>query len=107
MIQGQHKKLDYRSKEIIALPEEKWTKVENTHEAIIDKVQFELVQSIEEKDTRISPGTTKVACFQVILNVETAEIRWYAAHPHIKERNTVIITVMAIKQTNMAAHLIT
>lgn len=63
LIQGQHKKLDYRSKEIIALPEEKWTKVENTHEAIIDKVQFELVQSIEEKDTRISPGTTKVKLF--------------------------------------------
>ena len=60
LLQGKQKKLDYRSKEISAIPRESWARVENTHEAIIDREQFELVQELLQKDTRIAPGKTEV-----------------------------------------------
>ena len=45
------------------MPEDKWIRVEETHESIIDKAQFDLVQSIVEKDTRIAPGKDSVMIF--------------------------------------------
>ncbi|SHK57183.1 recombinase family protein [Hespellia stercorisuis] len=63
MTQGMHKKIDYRSKEIIEQPEEKWVRVENTHDPIIDKQQFELIQTIEGTDTRRSPEHSTVMLF--------------------------------------------
>lgn len=44
MVQGKTTKLNYKSKKIISLSKEDWIKVENTHEAIIDKETFETVQ---------------------------------------------------------------
>lgn len=55
LVQGKQKKAEYRSKDIVAVPEEKWSRVCNTHEAIIDLEQYELVQSLVAKDTRIAP----------------------------------------------------
>ncbi|MCD7883038.1 MAG: recombinase family protein [Lachnospiraceae bacterium] len=63
LVQGKRKKLDYRSKEIARMPEDSWVRVENTHEAVIDREQFELVQRLVEKDTRIAPGKDKVSLF--------------------------------------------
>lgn len=40
MVQGRMKKIHYKSKKNIRLPEEQWKIVENTHEAIIDKETF-------------------------------------------------------------------
>ena len=44
MIQGRRKKVSYKSKLIIDVPEEQWYRVEGTHEAIIDRATFEAVQ---------------------------------------------------------------
>ena len=44
MIQGRRKKVSYKSKVIIAAPEDQWYRVEGTHEAIIDRATFETVQ---------------------------------------------------------------
>lgn len=63
LVQGKRKKLDYRSKEIVILPKSKWVTVKATHEAIIDADQFQLVQNIVEKDTRIAPGKDTVSLF--------------------------------------------
>ncbi|MCD7956147.1 MAG: recombinase family protein [Lachnospiraceae bacterium] len=63
LVQGKRKKLDYRSKEIAQMPEDSWVRVENMHEAVIDREQFELVQRLVEKDTRIAPGGDKVSLF--------------------------------------------
>lgn len=63
LVQGRRKKLDYRSKEIVQMPEDSWVRVENTHEAVIDRDQYELVQRLVEKDTRIAPGTDRVSLF--------------------------------------------
>lgn len=44
MVQGKEKKLSYKSKKVVTVPPQQWIVVENTHEAIISKEQFEAVQ---------------------------------------------------------------
>lgn len=58
MVQGVHKKVSYKSKKCVLVPKEDWYIVENTHEAIIDKETFELVQKMI-KSKRRSDGTGK------------------------------------------------
>ncbi len=52
MVQGKCRKLDYRSKVQVRLPKEEWTRVEGTHEAIVEPELFNLVQEMMEKETR-------------------------------------------------------
>lgn len=44
MVQGRTKKISYKSKAMVAMPEEQWYRVDGTHEAIIDKETFHAVQ---------------------------------------------------------------
>lgn len=44
MIQGRRKKVSYKSKTLMDVPEDHWYRVEGTHEAIIDKETFAAVQ---------------------------------------------------------------
>ena len=46
VIQGKRKKISFKSKKFINLPEEDWIKVENMHEAIITKEDFERVRKV-------------------------------------------------------------
>ena len=48
VIQGKRKKVSFKSKKFINLPEEDWVKVENMHEAIISKEDFERARKIIE-----------------------------------------------------------
>lgn len=43
-IYGRHAKVSYKSKKIVHKPREEWKRVEGTHEPIIDKEVFDLVQ---------------------------------------------------------------
>lgn len=49
LTQGRRKKLNYKSKKEIRVPKEEWIIKENTHEAIIDKETFMMVQSLLKK----------------------------------------------------------
>ncbi|MCD7756685.1 MAG: recombinase family protein, partial [Clostridiales bacterium] len=60
MVQGKWKKRSYRSKELTLLPREEWTKVENTHEAIVDTALFTMVQEVMKKETRTAGGKNRV-----------------------------------------------
>ncbi len=55
MVQGRIKKINYKSKKTIRLPEEQWKIVENTHEPIIDKTTFLKAKEMIEtrKQTRV------------------------------------------------------
>ena len=55
VIQGKRKKVSFKSKKFINLPEEDWVKVENMHEAIISKDDFERAKKLinSTKGTRI------------------------------------------------------
>lgn len=46
MIQNKHKRINYKLKKRIKTDESEWIRVENTHEAIIDKESFFAVQNI-------------------------------------------------------------
>ncbi len=55
VIQGKRKKVSFKSKKFINLPEEDWVKVENMHEAIISKEDFERANKVIKatKGTRV------------------------------------------------------
>ena len=54
MVQGRVKKINYKSEKILRLPPSEWAVVENTHEAIIDRDTFDIVQTLitKRKKTR-------------------------------------------------------
>lgn len=52
MVQGRTKKVSYKSKTLITMPEEQWFRVKGTHEAIIDEETFRTVQRLMAVRTR-------------------------------------------------------
>ena len=50
LAQNRRRKVNYKSKKIIANPKDKLIIAENTHEPIIDKETYDLVQNIYEKN---------------------------------------------------------
>ncbi len=50
IVQGKEKKLNYKSKKVVAVPKSQWIVVENMHEAIIDKHHFDLVQKLQKQN---------------------------------------------------------
>lgn len=67
MVQGKREKINYKLKKSVDKPQEEWIKVENTHEAVIAKDQFQAVQNLLKSDARISPVTEKNSFFAGIL----------------------------------------
>ncbi|WFR59329.1 recombinase family protein [Anaerocolumna sp. AGMB13025] len=69
MVQGKQKKISYKSKKVVTIPQADWITVENCHEPIIDKEVFELVQKLiktrryaRTKEGEISLLAGKVKC---------------------------------------------
>ena len=54
MIQGRQRKISYKSKVRIDVPEENWLRVPGTHEAIVTKSQFDAVQQRARSTRRLS-----------------------------------------------------
>jgi len=67
MVQGKRTTPHFKLKERELKPSEDWVRVENTHEAIIDKADFDLVQRLKGLDTRTSPQSDKVYLFSGVL----------------------------------------
>ena len=63
MTQGRRTTPSYKVKKVIQKPEEEWDRVENTHEAIIHKDIFDVVQTLLLRDTRISPDAEHLYLF--------------------------------------------
>jgi DNA invertase Pin-like site-specific DNA recombinase len=55
--QGKRTKASYRMTKFFYKPREAWSVHENSHEAIVSKADFELVQELLARDTRVSPET--------------------------------------------------
>ena len=66
-VQGKRKTKSYKLHKVEAVPEEDWVRVENTHEAIIDKEIFEKAQELSKKDTKVSQKTKKLSIWAGIL----------------------------------------
>ena len=67
LLQGRQGTFNYKLKDLIDKPENEWIRKENTHEAIIHKQDFDLIQRIMRLDTRTSPGSNTVQMFSGIL----------------------------------------
>lgn len=63
MVQSKNRTKSYKVQVSVAVPEESWSIVPNTHEAIIDREKFETVQQLLMRDTRTSPGINHVSIF--------------------------------------------
>ena len=67
LVQGRQGTLNYKIKDLIEKPESEWKRTEDAHEAIISKLDFDLVQKIMRLDTRTTPGGKAVHLFSGIL----------------------------------------
>lgn len=63
MVQNKTKIKSYKVHVCVAVPEENWVIVPNTHEAIISHEHFETVQQLLRRDMRAAPGVTHVSIF--------------------------------------------
>ncbi len=55
LVQGKTEKVNYKLKRTVKKPKEEWIKVEHTHEAIVSKSTFQVVQNLLKTDGRVSP----------------------------------------------------
>jgi len=67
LVQGRQGTYNYKIKDIIRKPKSEWTRTENTHEAIIPILDYELAQRVMRLDTRTAPGSENVYLFSGIL----------------------------------------
>lgn len=67
MVQGKFKKVSYKDKAIIARPENEWIRVQNTHDAIIEKEDFYRVQRLLNNHAKASPISGEVSLFSGLL----------------------------------------
>lgn len=67
LVQGRQGTYNHKLRNVIQKPEEEWIRVENAHEAIIHKRDFDLVQHIMGLDTRTAPEGEKVYLFSGLL----------------------------------------
>ena len=67
LAQGRQGTYNHKIKNVIQKPAEEWVRVENAHEPIIRKADFDLVQHIMGLDTRTSPNGEKVYLFSGLL----------------------------------------
>ena len=67
LLQGRQETHNHKLKNIIQKAEEEWIRVENAHEPIIQKRDFDLVQQISHLDTRTAPDGEAVYLFSGLL----------------------------------------
>ena len=63
LIQGKESTPNYKVRVREKKPKEEWIRVENAHEAIISRTDFELISDILQKDTRVSKGKSAVSVY--------------------------------------------
>ena len=67
MVQGKNRKISYKDKAVIAMPEDEWIRVEGTHEAIICMDDFDRVQRMLNGHAKASAITGEIGLFSGIL----------------------------------------
>ncbi len=68
LVQGKESTPNYKIQKKIHKPKEEWIRVPNHHAAIISRKDFETVQKLLTKDTRVSPGNKKVYLLSGLLS---------------------------------------
>ena len=86
LVQGRQTTPHFKLKERENKPEDEWIRVEDTHEAIVERHDFDLVQRIKRIDTRTSPKENKVYLFSGILICGCCGCRMTRKTNHYKGR---------------------
>lgn len=60
LIQGKQTTPNYKVKTRVMKPESQWAHIEDSHEAVISRQDFDLVQELLRLDTRCTPGSDRV-----------------------------------------------
>lgn len=60
-VQGKRRTKSYKVHTVEEVPREEWIRVENTHEAIIDKETYRKAQELGKKDIKVSQKTKKLS----------------------------------------------
>ena len=60
LIQGRHSTPNHKIKKIVDKPKEEWIKIEDSHEPVISRREFAIVQRLLGMDTRTSPNEGEV-----------------------------------------------
>ena len=60
LIQGKQTTPNYKVKTRVMKPESQWARMEDSHEAVISRQDFDLVQELLRLDTRCTPGSDRV-----------------------------------------------
>lgn len=63
MVQGKYQKINYKVKQFREVDEADWIRVEGTHEPIISREIFDIVQEVMGRDTRVAPNMDRVYPF--------------------------------------------
>lgn len=67
LVQGKQRKQNYKIKKMINVPPEEWVRVEDTHEAIISRAEFEIVQHLLEHDGRVNETNGRINMYASLL----------------------------------------
>ena len=67
LVQGRQSTPNHKLKNLVCLPPEEWVRVENAHDPIIQKRDFDLVQKLAALDTRVAPGSDTAYPFSGLL----------------------------------------
>lgn len=86
LVQGRQTTPHFKLKERENKPEDEWIRVEDAHEAIVERHDFDLVQRIKRIDTRTSPKENKVYLFSGILICGCCGCRMTRKTNHYKGR---------------------
>lgn len=63
LIQGKKTTPNYKIKKVVCKDEEDWIRIEDSHEALVSRRDFNIVQSILDADTRTAPNEDAVYLF--------------------------------------------
>ena len=89
MVQGKSEKVNYKVKKTVAKPKEEWVRVEGTHEAIISREDFEIVQDLLKVDTRPKAGEKCSHFFSGLLFCGDCGASMYRRVNHYKDVSKV------------------
>lgn len=115
LAQNKRQKVNYKSKKVIRLPQEKWIIVENTHEAIISKNTFLKVQNIyaKNKNLKRSKNNLLFAGFLYCqecghrIGINKSNGKYYCACNYYRRFNKLnICTPHAMRYDNLEAILL-
>lgn len=111
MVQGRTVSYSHKVKKRVPLPKEKWTIIENTHEAIIDKETFGIAQSIIRKKSRPTVRKQRtqpsvLSGFLICADCQSIMQRTTSTHKGKKYYHMICSTYKKLGKTACTNHLV-